>query len=860
MDGLKARLSFDAVAYDYDDEYLTIDTDTHTININNVSRLFGVQYDGNSKLIKFKIRNKLSDIQKMQDSIVYINWIDSRGVKGQSIAINKTINNDTCEFAWKVPFDALKNSGVLLFAMSAVVTKNSSSVIDQRWSTQIASVITPDGIYIKSYTPSSEEEDRIAQIYNELSNMINKQNDNLQSQVNSLQKDLDNHDAKVAMNLNDLNNLIENTNIAYGAATCTSDWKKADILKFDLKSGISYKVFVTLENAPTGSTYVYLDRGTGVTDSEQMNGKTEHIFSIVPSVDSKAILQINSGSYTGKVNAYVSVQDKKNVFEKINEQFEKNEFEFNDTVANLCFYEASNISVKLDINQTDTKNDVFVSDKVKLPTCESYFIEFENALISPNSSGYIEIKICEYDISDKVVSRTIIKLTGHKALVKKSPTAVRTAIIISYSNTSSLTYLSFNKIRLYVNAKKNIREDVQVKINDTSNVKYLKSIIPKYWIENESDYTMYLEDKIKSANSIISDAKFAFITDLHWHENAKNSNNIFGYVTKKMGIMNCFNGGDILMNMSDTPLVKQAKFYMNSYMSDLNDIILKNLHYIMGNHDTNQTNAPSGATSSDYDNARLSYKDIYEACIEPWKNGKHFSDRLEWASWAIGTPQYYWNRMHYYVDDEKSRIRYIVLNSGAYGEIASLVGSNGEEFYWQLNWLYDTLMNITEGWTCIVFAHQFLSDKEIDAENHYYDIWDYSKPIANMLISARNKTVYRTNFTHAQVFESYDFTNIKSIDVACMICGHNHVDESIIYDTSKDTTEIGNTVTSNSQILVICTTCDVYANTVHPQYEMIKGTTTEQAFDVFSIDKTNKKIYTTRFGVGEDREFKYFTN
>lgn len=190
MDVLKARLSFDAVAYDYDDEYLTIDTDTHTININNVSRLFGVQYDGNSKLIKFKIRNKLSDIQKMQDSIVYINWIDSRGVKGQSIAINKTINNDTCEFAWKVPFDALKNSGVLHFAMSAVVTKNSSSVIDQRWSTQIASVITPDGIYIKSYTPSSEEEDRIAQIYNELSNMINKQNDNLQSQVNSLKEDL----------------------------------------------------------------------------------------------------------------------------------------------------------------------------------------------------------------------------------------------------------------------------------------------------------------------------------------------------------------------------------------------------------------------------------------------------------------------------------------------------------------------------------------------------------------------------------------------------------------------------------------------------------------------------------------------
>lgn len=190
MDGLKARLSFDAVAYDYDDEYLTIDTDTHVINISNVSRLFGVQYDGNSKLIKFRIRNQLSEIQKMQDSMVYINWIDQKGVKGQSIAIDKTISNDICEFAWKVPFDALKNSGVLHFAMSAVITENGSSVINQKWSTQIASVITPNGIYIKSYTPSSEEEDRIAQIYNELSKMINKQNDNLQSQVNSLNEAL----------------------------------------------------------------------------------------------------------------------------------------------------------------------------------------------------------------------------------------------------------------------------------------------------------------------------------------------------------------------------------------------------------------------------------------------------------------------------------------------------------------------------------------------------------------------------------------------------------------------------------------------------------------------------------------------
>lgn len=275
MDGLKATLSFDAFAYDYDDEYLTIDTDTHTININNVSRLFGVQYDGNSKLIKFRIRNKLSDIQKMQDSIVYINWIDSRGVKGQSIAINKTINNDTCEFAWKVPFDALKNSGVLHFAMSAVITKNSSSVIDQRWSTQIASVITPDGIYIKSYTPSSEEEDRIAQIYNELSNMINKQNDNLQSQVNSLKEDSENyvyHNIGYAISKADV--WLDST----GNEIEAGGWSVSDYIKISVGNTYSIK---GISSPTTKRKYALYDENKIFTRFIE-NNKNENLLSVVP--------------------------------------------------------------------------------------------------------------------------------------------------------------------------------------------------------------------------------------------------------------------------------------------------------------------------------------------------------------------------------------------------------------------------------------------------------------------------------------------------------------------------------------------------------------------------------------------------
>lgn len=98
---------------------------------------------------------------------------------------------------------------------------------------------------------------------------------------------------------------------------------------------------------------------------------------------------------------------------------------------------------------------------MKIPSCESYFIEFGNTLFSSDDIGNIEIKINEYDSADKVVSRTFTKLTNHKILVKKAPTAVNTEIIISYSNTQAPFNLTFDKICLYANAKKKYKTRCQ---------------------------------------------------------------------------------------------------------------------------------------------------------------------------------------------------------------------------------------------------------------------------------------------------------------------------------------------------------------------------------------------------------------
>ena len=86
-------------------------------------------------------------------------------------------------------------------------------------------------------------------------------------------------------------------------------------------------------------------------------------------------------------------------------------------------------------------------------------------------------------------------------------------------------------------------------------------------------------------------------------------------------------------------------------------------------------------------------------------------------------------------------------------------------------------------------------------------------------------------------------------EIICQFVGHVHDD---MYTTV--TNENG------GSLLIISTTTDSYASNnaaAEPPYTMTLNTDTEQAFDIVQIDLTNKKIYMTRVGAGNDREFTY---
>lgn len=168
--------------------------------------------------------------------------------------------------------------------------------------------------------------------------------------------------------------------------------------------------------------------------------------------------------------------------------------------------------------------------------------------------------------------------------------------------------------------------------------------------------------------------------------------------------------------------------------------------------------------------------------------------------------------LYYYIDNNSQKIRFIVMDSG---------GMNNPLNNEQVNWLKARLTELSSEWSVIIFQHI---------------IGEGNSSEQTFTIETRG------NITLNAIHDIY--TNLNCTIIA-MIGGHAHVD----YKTE-----------SQDGFPIIITTCDSGGNNASYDWNYpnrVKGTTTEQAFDVFSIDKRNKKIYCTRIGAGADREFNY---
>ena len=153
---------------------------------------------------------------------------------------------------------------------------------------------------------------------------------------------------------------------------------------------------------------------------------------------------------------------------------------------------------------------------------------------------------------------------------------------------------------------------------------------------------------------------------------------------------------------------------------------------------------------------------------------------------------------YFCVDNQSQKIRYICL--GAPYSAAQV-----------RQWLKDRLTEPEAGWSVLVIPH-YLFDSTVDTIHTHgqYLINDINGVYGNM--------------------------NATLIGV---LAGHTHADHSEPESTNG--------------YHLIATTCDACTGTP----AKTAGTVTEQAFDVMHIDTANRKIYATRIGAGNDRQWSY---
>lgn len=270
-------------------------------------------------------------------------------------------------------------------------------------------------------------------------------------------------------------------------------------------------------------------------------------------------------------------------------------------------------------------------------------------------------------------------------------------------------------------------------------------------------------------------ASLVFITDMHVPSNALVSPDLVQKLVQKTDVSMVVFGGDAInKNTNKADAIAMLRFVHDAFADT-------ELHFVRGNHDAN--NEGSGASKL----TEISDLEFVALTAEPHE---------------VREP----GSLDYYRDDQERKIRYIFMDTGA--PDTSVVD------ILQLAWLKARILELDEGWTVLLFVHQFFTA--------------YVRYDAN---GTRIKSVLDSLYDEAKA------------QIAGVISGHVHHDRVRF---------------SEKGYPMIAVTCDSYLKPMSiDRFPRKLGTTTEQSFDVITLDTRKKMLYLTRVGAGEDREYQY---
>ena len=386
--------------------------------------------------------------------------------------------------------------------------------------------------------------------------------------------------------------------------------------------------------------------------------------------------------------------------------------------------------------------------------------------------------------------------------------------------------------------------DTKAKVNELpkfGNAMYYQDRITNnkggYWIwkkdaeTNTSHY--YCEERVADILSVPG-VPSIFITDTHWRTTSpsKFSWDLCGLFADRIHCNNVVMGGDVLTQHATA---SEGKSQLINEMSNFINRFGTSLKYSFGNHDLNMANVGKpGFTSSD-ETYRMSYETVYKTCIAHLDGIVNF----DYSEVILkDTEKWYRNRLHYYYDDVKNRIRYIIMDSGTSRDALS-AGGTPTRLKFQYNWLAKVLEETPIGYHVMVFAHQFWADTT-DAEGNKTILSTAQGDNVSKILNAYQNRQTISGTDEGVTYE-YDFTQSNGCPIIAMVSGHVHFDYT----------------GAINGIQQIVTTCDAIDHTSHWGVEMTAGTVTEHAFDVIKVDKFTRTVRCFRIGAGEDRTFTY---
>ena len=465
------------------------------------------------------------------------------------------------------------------------------------------------------------------------------------------------------------------------------------------------------------------------------------------------------------------------------------------------------ISIKTQATESIADTAIVTDIKIDVTNIESIEVDWEN----PTYSASTRSNIC------LTTSKKENRLSG--SLCQKDNGFERTVSKIDVSNKNGEYYLSIHggANSLKSNGQLNIygiyfnyfnEPILETFIDIDSTIKNIlgSDNIPAYWGEEINNVINKVTDYQRLGG--YNCTSFGFITDIHWGNNNGNSPALLKKVLNECNVPYYFDGGDVVRGSG---LEKKDKLISliveeREAFKDVQDKCLR----VIGNHDP----AYSELGGTSYYAQNLTHEETYDVFFR----ASAFGNNIVWGG----------ENKYFYADDKAHKIRYIGLDSTdtPYDVNKMRLFCFREA---QIKWLANEALNVpSDDWSVVICSHFAPTSTSSSIVNA--DI------ILGLLKAFKNKSSYSvvgTNSTYP-VSLNVDYTN-KGGNVICWIYGHVHSDNIYEVETIK----------------VISTDGDV------KEEDKIKGTITEQAFDIFTINKSTRKVNITRVGQGEDREFEY---